>query len=64
VGLVADNLIVTNANNAFVASIQTLNFQMYEKAELAIVEQTVSDLMFLTENDGKLKLDNGNNGQS
>lgn len=36
---------------------------MCEKAELAIVEQTVSDLMFLTENDGILTLDNGNNGQ-
>ncbi|KAF4517988.1 hypothetical protein B566_EDAN008823 [Ephemera danica] len=30
---------------------------MYEKAEEAIIEQTTADLLFLTENDGKLRLD-------
>lgn len=32
--------------------------QISEKAEQAIVEQTVADLVFLTEFDGKLTLDN------
>lgn len=32
-------------------------FQMYERAEETICEQTLSDLVFLTENEGKLKLD-------
>lgn len=32
--------------------------QMSEKAEEAISEQTMADLMYLTENDGKLRLDN------
>jgi Set1/Ash2 histone methyltransferase complex subunit ASH2 len=35
-----------------------LYFQISEKAEEAIVEQTLADLIYLTENDGKLTLDN------
>jgi len=31
--------------------------QMYEKAEEAICEQTMADLLYLTENEGKLRLD-------
>lgn len=30
---------------------------MWEKAEEAIIEQTLADLQFLTENHGRLKLD-------
>lgn len=30
---------------------------MNEKSEEAIVEQTLADMLFLTENHGKLKLD-------
>lgn len=30
---------------------------MNEKAEEAICEQTIADLMYLTENEGKLRLD-------
>ena len=31
--------------------------QIYEKAEEAICEQTMADLLYLTENEGKLRLD-------
>ncbi|XP_026467621.1 set1/Ash2 histone methyltransferase complex subunit ASH2-like [Ctenocephalides felis] len=36
----------------------TYKDRMSEKAEEAISEQTMADLMYLTENDGKLRLDN------
>lgn len=35
-------------------------FQMCEKAEEAICEQTMADMLYLTENEGKLRLDNFN----
>lgn len=30
---------------------------MHEKAEEAVSEQTVADMLYLTENEGKLRLD-------
>lgn len=30
---------------------------MYQKAEEAISEQTMADMLYLTENEGKLRLD-------
>lgn len=33
---------------------------MCEKAEEAICEQTMADMLYLTENEGKLRLDNFN----
>lgn len=32
--------------------------QMCEKAEEAICEQSVADMLYLTENEGRLRLDN------
>lgn len=36
------------------------SLQMSEKAEESICEQTMADLLYLTENEGKLRLDNFN----
>lgn len=43
----------------FVSLINTSIFwvQVYEKAEEAICDQTLADLLYLTENEGKLRLD-------
>lgn len=48
--------------NPYYKTINTLLiiFQMSEKAEEAICEQTMADLLYLTENEGKLRLDNFN----
>lgn len=34
------------------------SFQMYERVEELICEQSLSDLLYLTENEGRLRLDN------
>lgn len=34
-----------------------LCFQMYERVEELICEQSLADMMYFTENDGKLRLD-------
>lgn len=49
----------------YLRTLHILNLQLYfpqmsEKAEEAIAEQTMADLLYLTENDGKLRLDNFN----
>lgn len=45
------------SNNAFFPHPQSDLLQMFDRVEELICEQSLADMVFFTENDGKLRLD-------